>query len=47
MKELIVAVGLILLGCILFNMIAGDGESLRTVSGRKMEALMEWYGEEM
>ncbi len=47
MKELIVTVGFILLGCILFDMIAGDDDSLRTVSGRKMETLMEWYREEM
>ena len=47
MKELIVIIGSVLLGCVIFDMIAGDGDSLRTVSGRKMEALIEWYGEEM
>ena len=43
MKDLIIAVGLILLGCILFDLIAGDGDSLRAVSGAKMSDLLQMY----
>ena len=45
MKELIIVVGLTLLGCVLFDWIAGDEESLRTISGQKLECLMLMYGE--
>lgn len=46
MKELIVVIGLTLLGCVLFDMIAGDTGSLRDVSGEKLMNLVELYGEE-
>ncbi len=45
MKELIVMMGFLLLGCVIFDMIAGDGMSLRTASGEKIESMMELYGE--
>lgn len=45
MKEFIVIVGSLLLGCILFDMIAGDGTSLRAAAGKQMEEMLLWYGE--
>ena len=45
MKDLIITVGFILLGCILFELIVGDGDSLRRVSGEKMAELLRYYGE--
>ena len=45
MKELIVIVGSLLLGCVLFQMIAGDGESLKSASQEKMIQILEWYQE--
>lgn len=43
MKELIVMIGSVLLGCVIFDMIAGDGESLRYAAGQQMEQVLEWY----
>lgn len=43
MKELIVIIGSALLGCLLFDMIAGDGESLRNAAGTQMEQMLQWY----
>ena len=45
MKELIVITGSVLLACILFDMIAGDGESLKSAAGCQMEQMLQWYGE--
>ena len=45
MKELIVMIGSLLLGCVLFDMIAGDGESLKTATGWQMEQMLQWYRE--
>ena len=45
MKELIVMIGAMLLGCVLFDMIVGDGESLKTVAGGQMEQILQWYRE--
>lgn len=45
MKELIVMIGSILLGCVLFDMIAGDGESMKTAAGEQMEQMLQWYRE--
>lgn len=45
MKELIVLIGSVLLACILFDMIAGDGESLKTAAGGQMEKMLQWYRE--
>jgi len=45
MKELIVIIGSVLLGCLLFDMIAGDGDSLRSAAGQQMEKMVEWYRE--
>ena len=33
MKDLIVIIGTILLGCLLFGWIAGDGDSLKSAAG--------------
>ncbi|MBR3785201.1 MAG: hypothetical protein IKJ77_02200 [Firmicutes bacterium] len=45
MKELIVIIGSLLLGCLIFDMIAGDGESLKTAAGIQMEQMLQWYRE--
>ena len=45
MKELIVMIGSVLLGCLIFDMIAGDGESLKTAAGAQMEQMLQWYRE--
>lgn len=45
MKELIVIIGSVLLGCLLFDMIAGEQESLKAATAIQMEQMMEWYGE--
>lgn len=45
MKELIVIIGSVLLGCLLFGMIAGDEDSLKAAAAIQMEQMMEWYGE--
>ena len=45
MKELIVIIGSVLLGCVLFQMIAGSDDSLRAAAGQQMENLVEYYGE--
>lgn len=46
MKELIVIVGSVLLGCILFDMIAGENDSLKTAAGNQMEQMLQYYGAE-
>ena len=46
MKELIVIVGSVMLGCLLFDMIAGEENSLRSAAGTQMEHYVELYGEE-
>ena len=45
MKELIVIVGTILLGCIIFTMIAGEENSLKEISSKKIEQMMDYYEE--
>lgn len=45
MKNLIVIIGCILLGAIIFDMMAGDSpDSLKSVSGRAIVQTMEAYG---
>lgn len=45
MKQLVVIIGTIILGCLIFNMMAGDSpDSLRNVSLDAMERAMEVYG---
>ncbi len=45
MKQLIIIVGTIILGCIVFDMMAGPQDtSLRQVSGEAMRRTMEAYG---
>ena len=45
MKQLVVIIGTIILGCLIFNMMAGDSpDSLRNVSLDVMERAMEVYG---
>ena len=42
MKQLIVIIGTALLGCLVFDMMAGDGpDSLKTVSLMAMDAALE------
>ncbi|MGC2872261.1 hypothetical protein ACPW7J_06060 [Ihubacter sp. rT4E-8] len=41
MKDLIIIVGTILLACILFSMIAGDKDSLKSASGKWFEKSIE------
>ena len=45
MKDLIIITGTIVLGCMLFDMIAGDGDSLKTASGEKLSGLLRLYRE--
>ena len=46
MKELLVIVGTVILGCMIFDMIAGETGSLKAASGEKMQELLLWYGSE-
>ena len=43
MKELVIIVGTIILGCLIFNMIAGDGNSLKNASKNVMENTIQSY----
>lgn len=45
MKDLIVIVGMILLGCLLFDWIAGDENSLKSAAGGWFEKAAEAYQE--
>ena len=45
MKELIVIIGTILLGCLLFSWIAGDKDSLKSAAGSWFEKAAEAYQE--
>jgi hypothetical protein len=45
MKELIVIIGSVILGCVLFDMIAGSDESLKSAAGVQMEQILLWYRE--
>lgn len=45
MKNLIIIIGTIILGCLIFNMMAGDSpDSLKNVSLGAIERAMEEYG---
>ena len=45
MKQLLLLIGCILLGALIFEMMAGDSpDSLKSVSGRAMLKTMEVYG---
>ena len=45
MKQLIIIIGTVILGCMIFGMIAGDRpDSLKNVSLNLMERAMEEYG---
>ena len=45
MKQLVVLIGCILLGALIFEMMVGDSpDSLKSVSGRAMRKTMEAYG---
>lgn len=45
MKHLIIIIGTIILGCLIFNIMAGDSPgSLKNVSLNAMEKAMEEYG---
>lgn len=46
MKDLIVIVGSILLGCLIFQYIVGEDMSLRSASGEKMSELLQTYSDE-
>lgn len=43
MKDLIVIIGTVLLGCLLFQWIAGEGMSLKTAAGEQMQSMIEQY----
>lgn len=43
MKDLIIIIGTIMLGLVLFSLIAGDENSLKTASAEKMEQLLNMY----
>ncbi len=45
MKELIVIVGTVILGCLVFNMICGDGHSLKSAGKGVMEKNIAAYEE--
>ncbi len=46
MKDLIIIIGTILLGCLLFAMIAGDENSLKSAGSQMMEKTIEIYESE-
>lgn len=46
MKELVIIIGTILLGCLIFNLIAGDKDSLKSASAKVMEKTIEMYEEQ-
>jgi hypothetical protein len=46
MKELVIIVGTIILGCIIFEMIAGDQDSLRSSGREAMQKTIEMYEEQ-
>lgn len=43
MKEIIVIVGTIILGCLIFSMIAGDSNSLKSAGKEAMKDSIEVY----
>lgn len=45
MKELVIIIGTIVLGCLIFNMIAGDQDSLKSAGADVMEKTIEMYEE--
>ena len=45
MKEWIVIMGMILLACVLFGSIAGDGQSLRGAEVRALQKIVRSYEE--
>lgn len=45
MKELVIIIGTIVLGCLIFNMIAGDEGSLRSAGSQVMEKTIKMYEE--
>lgn len=46
MKDLIIIVGTVILGCILFDMIAGDEDSLKKAGADWMERQLQSSGQE-
>lgn len=46
MKELVIIVGTVILGCLLFQLIVGDEDSLKSSSARWMEKNIEMYQEQ-
>ena len=45
MKDLVISIGTIVLGCLIFNMIAGDQDSLKSAGADVMERTIELYEE--
>ena len=41
MKDLVIIIGTIVLGCLIFNMIAGDQDSLKSAGADVMERTIE------
>lgn len=46
MKDLLIIIGTVLLGCLIFAMIAGDEDSLKSAGSRWMEKTIEMYKEQ-
>lgn len=46
MKELIIIVGTIILGCLIFDLIASDQDSLRSAGADVMEKTIKMYEEQ-
>lgn len=44
MKEIVIIIGTVILGVIIFGMIAGDDGSLKTAGADAMEKAIEIYG---
>ena len=45
MKDLVIIIGTIVLGCLIFNMIAGDQDSRKSAGADVMERTIELYEE--
>ena len=43
MKEIVVIIGTIILGCLIFNMIIGNGDSLKNASKNVMKDSVKVY----
>ncbi|MGN0659963.1 MAG: hypothetical protein ACI4LA_10225 [Emergencia sp.] len=46
MKEIVIIMGTVILACLIFGMIAGDEDSLKSAGGQWFEKTIEMYQEE-